>query len=295
MLGIGVASIRFFAGYLRRLYVMGALGVAWGYCSANDAAPQTLIIVTSELPPYTSAEPQDSFLSALLQEVGKEMGVNFEFRFMPWARCEQAVDSLQAWATLPYVPTPEREKKFLFSTPLYAKRTMLFHYSEEPLTLPKTFTDLSELSQYKVGGVRGYYYESVFSEAGVRLSLASSDEQGFRMLRAGRVDLMPALEVVGWNIIHNMFPLEEQANFHVMETPLNVGYNYLMTSRRYPQAEQLLERFNHALHVLELNGVYRKLAIRHGIVKDRRGSVEEDRLILEKKPDSIHRSPRDGR
>lgn len=274
MIGIGISGVRIFCGYLRRLYLMGALGLAWGYCSATYAAPQTLIIVTSELPPYTSAEPQNSFLSALLQEVGKEMGVNFEFRFMPWARCEQAVDSLQAWATMPYVPTPEREKKFLFSAPLYAKRTMLFHYSEEPPTLPQTFTDLSELRPYKVGGVRGYYYKSVFAQAGVRLSLASSDEQGFRMLRAGRVDLMPALEVVGWDIIRHMFPLEEQANFHVMETPLNIGHNYLMTSRRYPQAEQLLERFNHALRVLELNGVYRKLAIRHGIVEGRRASAE---------------------
>ncbi|VXD04943.1 ABC transporter substrate-binding protein [Pseudomonas sp. 8Z] len=295
MIAMGIASILLFAGCLRRLYLLGALGVAWSYCSASYAAPQTLIIVTSELPPYTSAKPQDSFLSALLQEVGKEMGVKFEFRFMPWARGEQAVDSLQAWATMPYVPTPEREKKFLFSIPLYAKRTMLFHYSEEQPSLPKTFTDLRELSRLRVGGVRGYYYESVFSDAGIKLSLASSEEQSFRMLRAGRVDLVPAVEVVGWNIIRTIFPPEEHAHFRVMDTPLNVGYNYLMTSRHYPQAEQLLERFNHALRALELKGVYRSLAIQHGIVKESQGNTEDAALMLEKHSDSTHRFFREGR
>lgn len=266
MINMRIASIRFFAGYLRRLYLLGALVFAWNYCNAGYASAQTLIIVTSELPPYTSAEPQNSFLSALLLEVAKEMGVSFDIRFMPWPRCEQAVDSLQAWATMPYVPTPERESKFLFSSALYAKRTVLFHYSEDEPRLPKTFTDLSELSPYKVGGVRGYYYDAAFSDAGVKLSLASTEEQSFRMLRAGRVDLVPAVEVVGWNIIRNAFSREEQAHFYVMDTPLNVGYNYLMTSRRYPQAEQLLERFNQALRIVELNGVYRALAIRHGIL-----------------------------
>ncbi|WP_158611324.1 MULTISPECIES: hypothetical protein [Pseudomonas] len=57
-------------------------------------APQVLVIATSELPPFVSAEPRESFLTELLPEVAKEMDVVFEFRFMPWPRCELAVDTL---------------------------------------------------------------------------------------------------------------------------------------------------------------------------------------------------------
>lgn len=242
------------------------LGMASLICAIGHAAPQVLTIATSELPPYISEEPQNSFLTELLQEVAKEMGVSIELRFMPWPRCELAVDSLQVWATLPYVPTQEREEKFLFSQPLYAKRTVLFYYSKGESGLPRTFTDLGELNQYRLGGVRGYYYESIFSEAGLPLALASSEELNFRKLHAGRVDLVPAVEAVGWDIIRRNFSEEDQAYFGTLDTTLDVGYNYLMTSRAYPQTEQLLERFNQALNTLQLNGVYRTIAMRYGVI-----------------------------
>src|SRR6218665_1876799 len=109
---------------LRRLVVGCLAAVA---ATVAQAATPVLVIATSELPPFVSAKPQDSFLTELLPLVARQMGVRFEFRFMPWPRCELAVEDQQVWATMPYVPTPERDKKFLFSDPLYAKRTVLFY------------------------------------------------------------------------------------------------------------------------------------------------------------------------
>ena len=247
---------------LRMLLVLALtqLHVNW----AHSAQP-VLIIATSELPPFISAEPDNSFLTELLAEMADEMDVVFEFRFMPWPRCELAVDTLQAWATMPYVPTPERNKKFLFSEPLYTKRTVLFHYSDDEPRVPMTFIHLNELSPHRIGGVRGYYYLDRFTRAGLRLELTNSEELSFRKLRAGRVELVPAVESVGWNIIRKTFPPEDHANFYVLDTPLNVGYNYLMTSLNYPDAPQLLERFNTALKTLRDNGVYDTIALRHGL------------------------------
>jgi len=242
-----------------------AIALLTSFCGATQAAPKVLIIATSELPPYVSASDQDSFLSELLPKVAKEMGVKFEFRFMPWPRCERAVEDLQVWATMPYVPTPEREQKFLFSEPLYAKQTLLFYYSPTDQGYPRTFTTLEELKRFKIGGVRGYYYEALFNEAGLNLELTTSEDSSFKKLRAGRVDLVPAVDSVGWDVIRKNFPAEEQAAFHALEKPLAVGHNYLMTSRSYPQTQQLLERFNHALGKLRRNGVYRQVAERHGI------------------------------
>ena len=232
----------------------------WAY-----SAQPVLVIATSELPPFISAEPDNSFLTELLAEVADEMDVVFEFRFMPWPRCEIAVDTLQAWATMPYVPTPERNKKFLFSEPLYTKRTVLFHYSENGPRVPMTFTHLSELSPHRIGGVRGYYYLDRFAAAGLTLDLTNSEELSFRKLQAGRVELVPAVESVGWNIIHKTFPPQDHAHFYVLDTPLNVGYNHLMTSANYPQASHLLDRFNTALDTLRSNGVYNRIALRHGL------------------------------
>jgi hypothetical protein len=49
---------------------------------------------------------------------------------------EMVVEDQQVWATMPYMPTPERDKKFLFSDPLYAKRTLLFYYSATAVRFP---------------------------------------------------------------------------------------------------------------------------------------------------------------
>ncbi len=235
------------------------------FASVASADSKVLIIATSELPPYVSATPEDSFLTELLPEVAKEMGVTFEFRFMPWPRCERAVEDHQVWATMPYVPTPEREQKFLFSLPLYAKQTLLFYYSPTDQGYPRSYERLDELKRYKIGGVRSYYYVALFNEAGLNLELASSEESSFKKLRAGRVDMVPAVDSVGWDVIRKNFPADEQAAFHVLEKPLAVGYNHLMTSRSYPQAQQLLERFNQALGKVRRNGVYQQVAARHGI------------------------------
>lgn len=242
------------------------LAVLLAVCArVSLAATPVLVIATSELPPYVSAKAQDSFLTDLLPLVGRQMGVRFEFRFMPWPRCERAVEDQQVWATMPYVPTPERDKKFLFSAPLYAKRTVLFYYSDNAGAFPKTFQNLDELKGLRIGGVRGYYYEAMFTKAGLQLDLANSEEQSFKKLRAGRVDMAPAVEPVGWDVIRKAFPPEEQANFKVLDTPLSVGHNYLMTSRNYPDTERLLSRFNEALAKLRRTGVYQRVAERHGI------------------------------
>ncbi len=227
-----------------------------------------LTIATSELPPFVSANPKNSFLTELLPEVGKEMGVKFAFRFMPWPRCERETDDAKVWATMPYVPTPERDARFLFSQPLYAKKTLFFYYSPTDQGYPRTFEALSELQEYRIGGVRGYYYEALLAEAGLQVESATSEESSFKKLRAGRVDLAPAVDVVGWDVIQKHFPAEDHANFHVLETPLAVGHNYLMTSRNYPQTEALLERFNQALAKLRRNGVYKAIAERHGLSVD---------------------------
>lgn len=235
-------------------------------CPPLQAAPPVLLIATNDAPPYISADRQNSFLTDLLDQIAKKMGVSFELRFMPWPRCELAVDELQVWATMPYVPTPERESRFLFSQPLFTTQTLLFHYTADGKQVPRTFQALSELKPYKMGGVRGYYYENLFAQAGLSLDLASSEESSFRKLRAGRVDMVPAVDSVGWGIIHKTFTADEQANFHTLETPLNVGSNFLMSSRRYPQAEQLMASFNEALATLRSNGVYKIVADRHGII-----------------------------
>jgi polar amino acid transport system substrate-binding protein len=226
---------------------------------------QSLVIAAGEIPPFASARKEDSFLGALFEQIGPLMGVHFNFVYLPWPRCEASVEAQTAWGTVPYVPTAERTQKFLFSAPLYAKRTVLFYFSPPGRPAVPGRGELASLRGLRIGGVRGYFYAQLLLDAGIHMDEALSEEQNFRKLHAGRVDLVAAIDAVGWAVIRRQFAAQDLPHFHTLDTPLHVGFNYLMTSQRYPGTEALLGQFNAALATLRRQGGYQAVADRFGL------------------------------
>lgn len=233
--------------------------------SSKVSAATTLVIATGELPPYVSENKNESFLTEVLNEVAREMGVKFEFKFMPWKRCELALENQDAWGAVPYVQTPERGKKYYFSEKLFNRQAKFFSYSPDGRRKQIPYAGLSDLKGYVIGGVRGYYYEQPLLQAGLQVELVTTDEQNFRKLKAGKVDLIPSDEVVGFYIIKKRFPMEA-GNFSTLPNPLDASGDHLMTSKKYPDTQRLLVRFNAALKKVKENGIYQRILDKHGVV-----------------------------
>ena len=244
----------------------GGVGLPHKALADTAVAGATLIIATGELPPYVSEDPKDAFLIELLHEVAREMGVRFEFRFMPWRRCEAAVEKLEAWGAIPYVRTPEREEKYFFSEKLFNRQAKFFYFSSGGVPKSISYTDLADLKDYRIGAVRGYYYEQALLRAGLRVEFVTTDEQSFRMLKAGKVDLIPCDDVVGFHIIQRRFSSGEAAHFFTLSKPLDASGDYLLTSKRFPDTQNLLTRFNRAMKKVKESGVYQKVLKKHGVV-----------------------------
>lgn len=247
----------------KQFFLMGVC--LFGFISTSTAETK-LIIATGELPPYVSEQPENSFLTDLFSAVAEKMGVKFEFQFMPWKRCEKYVEELTAWAAIPYVPSPERTQKFDFSDPLYSKQTKFFYYSPNRTKKNIVYTELSDLKKYRIGGINGYFYQKMFLDAGLNVEYVTQEEQNLKKLQSGRVDLAPALETAGWYMISKLFPPEEAEKFFTLEKPLDVGANYLMMSKQYPDAQNLMAKFNTALKTIKDSGVYQQIAKKHGLV-----------------------------
>lgn len=247
----------------RRLFLFLIVGVIG--CSSQGLAETALIIATGELPPYVSKNREESIMTEVLHEVAHEMGVKFVLRFMPWKRCESAVENQEAWGAIPYVRTPEREKKFYFSEKLFNRQGKFFFYNPTGVHKQIPYAGLSDLKAYIIGGVRGYYYEQTLLEAGLNVEFVTADEQNFWKLKAGKVDLIIADEVVGAYVISKRFP-QEIRNFFTLSKPLDVIGDYLMTSKLYPDTQNLLTKFNMALNKIKTNGVYRKIIDKYGVV-----------------------------
>lgn len=242
--------------------------LGWLICAPVFAsAQQTLVIATNIYPPYVHEDVKNSFLPALFDEIGKEMGVRFTFRILPWQRCEQEVAALNAWGAIPYRKTEEREKLYDFSDPLYLQDSHFFAYKAEPSRPTLSYSELTDLRYLQIGGIQGYYYEPWFTEAGLNVDYAHSEEQNFKRLQLGRIDVFSTATTVGWHIIRSLFPTEEVAKFYTLEKPLVDGAGlHLMTSKDYPENLVLIERFNEALHIVQENGTYAQLVEKFGLV-----------------------------
>jgi len=88
----------------------------------------SLQLVTDEWPPYTSKQfVNHGFIAEIVLTVARGMHPDAAVFFAPWKRCEQMITDHDAFAAFPYIRTPERERLFIFSEPLFTSRGVFFY------------------------------------------------------------------------------------------------------------------------------------------------------------------------
>ena len=232
-----------------------AAGAAWA-----DSLP----LATGEWAPYTS-ETLDGhgFITEIITEVLHEMEVEPRYAFTTWKRCYSQVVRGEMWAAFPYTYTAERAEDVLFSDTIGESTTKFFYYGTE-----KTYEydTLEDLLPYSIAGVKGYFYEEALETAGLNVSYTTDELSAFRRLAAGRVELMPLNELVGWQLIQESFP-EKAEQFGTLETPYDINELKLIVSKEYPGAEEYLAQFNSALQRVKAGEAYQEILQKYGLVR----------------------------
>lgn len=231
-------------------------------CLPSFASSDPVLLVTGEVSPFTSEKLEGhGFITEIVVLALKQAGIDHHYEFYPWKRCENMVENGSAWAAFPYSYNKTRATKFLFSDTVGMSTTRFFYYKTQPVSDYETLLDLKA---YKIGGVLGYFYVEIFKEAGIELDLADQEIQSMRMLAAGRIDLLPLNELVGWGLIKKHFPVERK-NFGTLEKALRKSELKLMISKDYPNSRGLLKRFNTALKEVQKIPDYQAVLEKYGI------------------------------
>jgi polar amino acid transport system substrate-binding protein len=224
-----------------------------------------VILTTGEWPPYTS-ENLDAygFFTEIVTTTFQNIRFESVIDFYPWKRCEELVKSGEAFAAFPYSLNEERSKHFNFSDPVMEGYTRFYYYDK-----PEGFfnyEELSELKDYTIGVVGGYFYIEMLINAGLEDSLDYCDKEisAIRKLVEGRVDLVPLNTVNGWELIKKEFPDEEE-KFDTLEKELIQTDLRLLVSKRYTDASNILNRFNRGLEIIKNNGTYNEILKKHDI------------------------------
>lgn len=252
-------SVKSFA----QLLTICALTAVFAPVSAEDQLP----LATGEWPPHTSEQlPSYGIITEIVSAVVADMGITPKYGFYPWKRAEDLVLKGEVFGAFPYAQIPERTKSFDFSDDFFPSRDFKIFYSKRDFPDSPSWTNLSDLSSYRVGAVLGAWYVSELEAAGIRMERLASDQQVFQMLRAGRVDIAIAEERVGWWYISQLFP-EETYLFDVFEKPFATKNNPggLMISRDYPNSAELKDSFNRSLKRIKENGIYDSIISKYGV------------------------------
>ncbi|QTA80037.1 ABC transporter, solute-binding protein family 3 [Desulfonema limicola] len=231
------------------------------------AQAENIKIVTGEWAPFTSEKVEGyGFITEIVSLALKNMGIIPEYEFHKWNRCYSMVKRGDVLAAFPYSYTEERAEDVFFSDTIGKSRTMFFQYQSQ-LSPEIKYNILEDLKPYKIGGVKGYFYEKDFKESGLNVSYTSDETSALKKLEAGRIDLLPLNEIVGWELIKKHYP-EKINKFKTLEKPYNVDNLMLIVSRKFPGSSNFLNNFNNSLNQIKTKNEYSGILIKYRLNND---------------------------
>ncbi|MGB4657898.1 MAG: transporter substrate-binding domain-containing protein, partial [Mobilitalea sp.] len=177
----------------------------------------TVIIVTSEYIPYTTASKENmGFLTEMMEAVLEDSGIKYKISFYPWQRCLEMVKNGEAWASFPYGYSEEKAAVYDFSATIITSKHRFYYYKENEKIKEEVmeFTAISDFTDYIFGGANGYWYgrKSDFMNLGVKVEWANDTDALIKMLHSERIDFFIEDELVCDEAIARLFP-EDADNF----------------------------------------------------------------------------------
>ncbi len=221
-------------------------------------------VATGEWVPFMSQNLiHYGLISQIVTEAFAQEGVNAKYTFYPWSRAMVHVEKGLEDASSAWYWSEERAKTFLFSDPVFVEQQVLFHRKDNPVK----WSDMEDLRGKRIGATIGYFYGEAFQQAEnaqlFHVERVSTDEQNFKKLVFGRVDVVVASRFVGQALIKSLFPPEETATITYHPRPVNEGPLHLIVKIN-AKGQEWMDVFNRGLANLKASGQYDQI-LRHAI------------------------------
>ena len=225
-------------------------------CSAETAtAATTLRISTGPYSPWSDENSKHGgFVNRVIKEAFRREGIETEFLFWPWKRALESARSGAVDASSFWYVSEDKKADFYYSDPISEHKEVFFYLKDKNIS---NWKDLRDLKAMKIGASRGFTYTAEFWELGkqdvLQISEAKSDEVNFKKLLAGRIDLFPAAEVMGWQVL-TALDMNAKQKVATLEKPLAIQDGHLLFPKVNEHSKDLLNAFNKALKSMREDG-----------------------------------------
>lgn len=158
---------------------------------------RALQALTEQMPPYNyqlAGQPVSGFSVDLLHTLLARSGLTLrgDIQLQPWARAYQNARYQAGSILFSVARTPEREQQFQWVGPVGPRTIRVWRLSSRTDIQPRS---LQEASHYRIAVVRNSASAQQLIRQGLAPVSVNSEEDKFRMLLRGRVELVTALDL----------------------------------------------------------------------------------------------------
>lgn len=232
--------------------------------SAPCFAGKRFTFVTVDFPPFYGNElPDYGWVSEVAKAALEARGYDeVEVRFIPWIKALDDTKRGYYDALLGAYYTRERAEKYYFSAPIGQVRTGFFKRKDVDIS----FTELTDLKDYKIGVVKGYATSKKFDMADYLTKIEIDNlDNGLKMLYNGEIHLMADSRSVGKFRLkfleREIKGISKEIEF--IKPVLAMNKIYVAISKKATDATQKLIDFNQGLRKIYFNGSFRKIKRKH--------------------------------
>ncbi|WP_409523981.1 substrate-binding periplasmic protein [Nitrincola sp. MINF-07-Sa-05] len=196
----------------------------------------------------------------IAEHLAGQLGHQLVYKRYPWARVQNALEFGDLDMMILYFKTPEREQSVVYTDiPHLNESSHLFVHNGSDIDLSST---LDNLQDKVFGHVRGYSHGDVYdNHQHLRKHLVPDERHLIRTLIVGGIDIAvgnrPAILMVA-----EMEGLEDQIAF--LDTPIDIGPNFLAFSRALSDAEALARDYSDQLRQFMSSDEYRQILMAYG-------------------------------
>jgi len=231
----------------------------WIFFSVSPSYAEELVMSVGEYEPYIDSQATNQgFMTELVSEAYKRVGVDINLEFKPWKRVGSVDIDQENRVSFAWVKTESRLKKWLYSDPIVSDKTVLVARTDSNIS----WNTYADLKPYRVGVTSGYSYGDSFDNYKVNLSVeeGNTDLQNLRKVLYQRIELLVIGEYVGPMLVRKNFSTEQQKQFHFIVDPyIAVDRLHTVCAKNNERCALLIDQFNIGLELMKNDGTYARI------------------------------------
>lgn len=225
--------------------------------SANASAETITVGAEDDWAPYSSVVngKAQGFAVDVVREAFAAVGVTVEFEVLPYARCLAKARAGKLIGCFDAVPNGMIAPHYLWHEhPLFTTHMNVYALAgaaEHDMTAAR-------LEGKTVGVARDYEYGDEFDlDTKIVRRVVDKNEQGFKMLQAGRIQYMAAEQRIA-DALFRRYPQAFGGKFKVAGTVSTPGL-YMAFTKDVPDGARYLAKFNTGYTIIRSNGKYKDI------------------------------------